>query len=307
MIRTAVAGSNSSLSNYLKIIRNAPDFLITGVVCPDFPADYQQSDFPLILGKKSFDELIDISEALVITDNAGFYFDAVLKFLKKSRHVLIMPDSSLSIYKVRKITKIAEEAGVVVHFHQNKMDQGVKEKISTFISMPEYISVSCLLNSDDHKRDHEVYEILIRELSLIFDLNPYNLRKISVSSVPFSAANPEFISLRIEFENGVSATLTISFFAKAESRILEIYSNKKMLSYDFNIQLITMIDKETSSLSIIKPEEIRSISRNEDVFDNFYKNIRKEMMYGNRFTSGIAAHQVAAAVFEQIIPCPVAG
>lgn len=304
MIRTIIAGSKNNLLHYSNIIRNTPGFLVTGVICPEPLSACGQFQMQSV-ANKSTEELPDISEALIVTDNSGLYFDTIVKFLKKSRHVLIMPDSSLSHFKVKKLSKIAEEAGVVIHFHHNALDFVLKSKIVNFIPRPEYLAVRCMVNKNMIIEGKYLFEMLIREISLIFELNPFNPRKLSTSSVPFCSAEPDLINVIIEFDNGSSAGLTISSYTGEESRIMEIYSNNKMICYDSGNNMLTMIDKIASGPSIIKSEELRSIIKTEDAFFNFSRNITKEMMSQNRFVTGFAAYQTAAGIINQIMPFPV--
>ena len=305
MIRTAIAGTEKSLPYYLNKIRKSPGFLITGVLSPDSPVSLKQNQLLPFLVNNNPEDLTGLSDALIVTDNAKYFYETIVIFLKKSRHVLIMPDSSISFSTVKKLTKIADEAGVVIHFDHNSLDFAIKEKLCRFIPKPEHLSLNCHINYNHSKYPRNIFDILLREICLIFSLNPFNPKKVSASSVPSYSNNPDFINVRIEFENGTSAGITTSFLTLKESRILEIYSAKKMIHYDLNMHSVTMIDKDFSVPLTIKPEEIRSMMKNEDAFANFFKNISKELISGNRFTTGFAAHQLAAGIIDQIKPCPV--
>jgi hypothetical protein len=303
MIRTAIAGNNKSLLQYFDIIRSTHNFLITGILCPDLSAFKSplQSSFSAPL--KTSEELIEVSDAIIITGQASYFFDTMVKFLKRSRHVFILPDSGMPLQKIKKLTKIAEEAGVIVYFHHTTIDQTIKQKISEFIPKPEFVSITSHFNKTNN--NDYLLDILINNVSLLFELIPHSPRRIQTSTVPLNSTNPELLNIRIEFETGTIANLTISSFSAEESVRTEIFSHKKMVILDMSKCNLTFIDKETCADYIIKSEEFRSFPIRDEMFVNFSKIINKEILKGIRFSTGIAAHHTAAGIIDQIFPSPV--
>lgn len=304
MIRTAITGSGRTLPYYLNIIRDTPDFLITGLFSLDkqLPIEYD----PLLLPVHcNSDELADNSDALIVTDNAGRYFELITKFLKKSRHVLILADSSLSFHQVKKLSKIAEEAGVSIHIHHNTTDSSVIEKIKGFIIRPEYLLVKTHVNTNGGDTSKAIPEVLYREIYSIFELNPYNIKDISIKTVPFCSSNPDVLNVTIEFENGMSSHLIISSFNEGKNHLLEVYSPDRMVSYNRRQDELLLIDKISNEVVKINLVKGQPHFREKEIFLRFSKYILKKLLPENRFTSGIAAYQAAAAIINQIIPSPI--
>jgi predicted dehydrogenase len=303
MIRTAIAGTNKSLLQYFDIIRSTHNFLITGVLCPDSNPGNLPSSLSYPISIKSSEELLEISDAIIITGQALYFFDTIIKYLKRSRHVFILPDSGMPLHKIKKLTRIAEEAGVIVYFHHTTIGQNIKQKIADFIPKPEFVSINTHFNKTGN--NEILIDILISNISLLFELIPHTPRRIQTSTVPLNSINPELLNIRIEFETGTIATLTISSFTGEESVKTEIFCDKKMVVFDMHKLNLTFIDKEACTHYIIKSEEFRSSHMRDEMFENFSKIINKEILRGIRFSTGIAAHQTAAGIIDQILPSPV--
>ncbi len=305
MIRTAITGSGMNFPYYLDIIRDVPDFLITGIVSynKSFPEEMNPGIpcFELY----QVETLVDISEALIVTYNAGKYYDLITKFLKRSRHVLILADTSLTFQQVKRLSKIAEEAGVSIHIHHNTSESSIIEKIKNFIIRPEYLYVKTYFNTEEGNTDKTIPEILSREIYTIFELNPYNIREINVKTIPFCSSEPDLLNLRIDFENGLSAQLIISSFNEGRNRLLEIYGPDRMISYNGCPHQLLLVDKLTKKVEKINLVNGNAHIHEKEIFIKFAKYIMKDLLPDNRFTSGIAAYQTAVSIISQIISSPV--
>ncbi len=304
MIRTALTGSEKFLRHYMEIIMDHPEFIITGVHLHNHKTDSHSGSFSIEAYSIPYEKLHETSDALIVTDKAGECFDLISRFLKKSRHVLILPDLTLSCPQLKKLTKIADEAGVILNLHHKTLNGVIKQKIREYIFRPEYIFLKSQITAKPARENFTIFSALYRYIYLIVELNPVNPVKYYVTGIPVCSTEPRILDVNIQFENGTSAHLNISSCFKEEYEKLEIFGHDRMIT----------IDPSKNEFLIIQshPDEIKNKSlsyacrqNNEDVLTKFYKSITGRNGSENRISSGIVAHQLASGILHQIHPAPV--
>ena len=304
MIRTAISGSEKFCENYVNIVGNTPGFLVTGVHRNDHVFIFNQDTGTGFSEPASPEHLIEISDALIVTGKAVDYFDIICRFLKSTRHVLILPDTSLSHQQLKTLTKIAEEAGVILNLHHNSLNNAIKEKIKDFIYRPEYIFLKSQV-SEDSKVYQTIFEALFRYIYLILELNPVNIVKYQVTGIPVCASEPRILDVAIQFENGTSAHLHISTYVKEESEKLEIFAQDRMISFERLKNKMLMIRSKTDYMKRNFVNDHVWQADDKDVLRKFLHAVTNKNDSESRFASGIISHQIALGILHQIHPVPI--
>ena len=232
MIRTALTGSERFLRHYSEIIRSHSEFTLTAVHCNEYQPGIHFNYSSCGSCNQTYDQLFEKSDALIVTDKAGDKMELISRFLKNSRHVLILPDITLSAYQLKKLTKIADEAGVILNLHYNTLSSEIKERIKEYIQRPEYIFMKLQVTDLQNDRNKTIFDVLYRYIYLVFELNPVNPVKYHVTGVPVCSSEPRILDVNILFENGASAHINISSCYKEEYEKLEIFGHNRMVSME---------------------------------------------------------------------------
>jgi len=301
MIRAGVFGSGEVLDNALDTLRNHPGFLITG---------YHSGasviiKHPVIKQYGVPEDLIAVSEALIITNSPGDFHEVIPIILKNSRHLLIFPDYSLSFYLLESMLKLAEEAGIVFYLHQDGVKDWTKELVQKYFGKPQFIDVYSYVDKHKINPGGGIFNSLYKAVSAIIKLNPVNPKKFYTNLVPYCSPDPLMTNVRLVFENGTSANITINGFLERNDSKIEVFRNDSEAIINPVSQEVRIISKNPNTTKIFnKPPNLQG-----DVFseglDIFALRLFSPESNSDPFESGIIAHKTATNIIHQFIPYPV--
>lgn len=301
MIRAGVFGSGEVLENALETLRNHSGFLITGynsgASIVHKHAVIQQYARP--------EELISVSEALIITNNPGDFHEVIPQILKSSRHLLIFPDYSLSFYLLENMLKLADEAGVVFYLHQDGIKEWMQELVQKYCGKPEYIEVYTYVDKHRLVQGAGIFDALYKAVSAVIKLNPVNPRKFYTNLVPYCSPDPLMTNVRIVFENGTSANITVNGFLERTDSKIEVFRNDSEAIVDPYTPEVRIISKNPNSTRVFNKPPDNSNNVFKEGLDRFALRLFSPGTNSDPFESGIIAHKTATNIIHQFIPYPI--
>ncbi len=301
MIRAGVFGTGDILENALEELRRHNGFLITGY----HSGNSIITKHEIIPQFHMPDELISVSEALIITNNPGDFHEIIPMVLKNSRHLLIFPDYSLSFSQLDNLLKLAEEAGVVFYLHQDGVKEWMKDIVQKYCGKPEYLEVYSYIDKHHMIPGSNIFDSLYKAVSSVVKINPVNLRKFYTNLVPYCSPNPHMTNVRLEFENGTSANITVNgFFERSDTKI-EVFRNDCEVIIDPLTPEIRVISKNPNSTRIFNKPPERQNSTFGEGLDGFALRLFSPGLNTDPFESGIIAHKTATRIIHHFIPYPV--
>ena len=301
MIRTGVFGSGEELQNALEIFRNHNGILITGYHSGSSIIDKHQ----VIPQFKVPEDLISISEAIIITNTPGDFQEVIPLVIKNSRHLLIFPDYSLSFFQLDSVIKLAEEAGVVFYLHQDGVKEWMKEIAHKYCGRPEFIQLYSYIDKYHNIPGRNIFDSLYKAISGVMKLNPVNVRKFQTNLVPYCSPDPLMTNVRLEFENGTSANITINgFFERSDTKI-EIFRSDCELIIDPLTPEIRIISKNPNSTRIFNNPAEKLNTVYSEGLDSFALRLFSPALNNDPFNSGVNAHHTATKIINRFIPYPV--
>ena len=301
MIRAGVFGTGENLENALDIIRNHSGFLLTG---------YHSGGS--IIKKHQFikhftlpEDLISVSEALIITNNPGDFHEVIPIILKNSRHLLIFPDYSLSFYFLENLIKLAEEAGVILYLHQDGVKEWMKDLVHKYCAKPEFIEVYSYIDKHRIVPGVGIFNTLYNAISAVMKLNPVNPKKFYTNLVPYSSPDPLMTNVRLEFENGTSSNITVNGFLERSDIRIEVFRNDCEAIIDPLTPEIRIINKNPNSTRIFNKNPASQNNVIYEGLDGFALRIFSPQLNSDPFESGVIAHKIATKIIHQFIPYPI--
>lgn len=300
MIRTGIFGSGKDLETALETLGRHSGFLLTGF----------HSGSSVLTRKINVpqfylpEELISVSEALIITNNPGDFYEVMPVILKNSRHLLIFPDHSLSFYQLDNLIKLAEEAGVVLYLHQGGITDWMRALSQKYCTKPEFIQVYTYIDKTRIVHGKGIFDALYLAVSDVIRLNPVNLRKFHTNLVPYCSPDPLMTNVRLEFENSTSANITINgFFQRTVSRI-ELFRNDTQVIIESSTPEVRVIRKNPNSSRVFNKPAEGEIDTFSAGINAFALRLFSPGLNSDPFESGIIAHKNATRIIHQYIPYP---
>ena len=297
MIRTAIFGSANNLINILENINQIKEYHFIGAYCNKTSA--KESLDKNLKFFSNPEELISVADVIIVAERPGDYDDLIRKALKKSKHILIFPDSSLLSKQLEFFVKLAEEAGVHLFLFNKNVNNKVPGYIASRFGKPEFIDIYRYPENTTSQKN--IFEIFYEEIFTIMRINKGNPRKYFTTSIPNFSTEPFLLNLRIEFENGTSANLTINKYIRNNKSRMEIFGHDGMVKFSH----------ETGDLKII------SIPDNNESVPNSYKNDNNDLLDGLKLflqtisssdyrlhpsENAINAHIFASKIIQQLVP-----
>ena len=301
MIRAGIFGSGTTLENALEVFRQHNNILVTGYHSGSSFIENHNSIPQYFMPE----ELISVSEVIIISNNPGDFHEIIPLVLKNSRHLLIFPDYTLSFYHLDNMLKLAEEAGVIFYLHQDGIKEWMRDIVQKYCGKPEYIEVYCHIDKHHLIPGTNIFDTLYKAISVVMKLNPVNLRKFHTNLVPYCSPDPLMTNARLEFENGSSANITVNgFFERSDIRI-EVFRNDCEVIIDPLTPEIRVISKNPNSTRIFNKPPDRIINTFNEGIEGFALRLFTPSLNNDPFESGIIAHKTATKVIHQFIPYPV--
>jgi len=301
MIRTGVFGSGAVLEDVLEVLRQHKGFLVTGY----YIGSTLTRKHKVIQQYKMPEELVSVSEAIIVTNSPGDFQEVIPGIIKNSRHLLIFPDYSLSFYHLDNVIKLAEEAGIIFYLHQDGIKDWMKDLTLNVCGRPEFIEVHSYIDKRNIVPGKNIFDSLYKAIAAVMKLNPVNVRKFHTNLVPYYSPDPLIINVRLEFENGTAASITINGFFERSDTSIEVYRGDCEVIIEPLAPEVRVIRKNPNSIEVFtKPTEGFSNSYGEGL-DGFAQRLFTPGLNNDPFQSGIIAHKTATNIINQFIPYPV--
>ena len=302
MIRTGIIGSLESLENTMENIRSFPEYLLTGFYTTDPAVHNHLPEYENLIQFTSPDELISVSEVIIISDRPGDSEDIILKVLKNSKHLLIFTDTSLSFKQLEAFIKLSEEAGVFLFLYHEDLRIRLPEIIGKYFKRPEFIDVYTSIDHSVLTSPGNIFEAFYKELFVVMKLNPLNPRKYFSTSIPYFSAKPNLLNTRIEFENGTSANVTINKFAGKNERRIEIFRHDRMVLINPETGEVKCNRKNPDKTEFFTLAKGQNINLQKEGLSLFRNYIKSGNFTSDRYDTGIAAHRTAIEIIHQFVP-----
>lgn len=299
MIRTAIIGSANNLIKILEDITQIREYHIVGAFSNKSAAN-ESPDINLKFFSNP-DELISVADVIIVAERPGDYDEIIRKALKKSKHILIFPDLSLLSDQLEIFVKLAEEAGVHLFLFNKNINNSIPGFVTSRFGKPEFIDIYRYPENKTSRKN--IFELFYEEVFTIMRINKGNPKKYFTTSIPYFSHEPFLLNLRIEFENGTAANLTINKYKQDNKSRMEIFGHDGMVT----------ILNETGDLNIISnPDNKESVSQsykrdNNDLSDGlrlFLQAVSSGDFRSRPLENGINAHIFASKIIQKLVPHP---
>jgi hypothetical protein len=238
MIRTGILGASETACRYAHTIKESGNLELTGCFSPDYHKSKEfASQFGLV-AYPSVEALFNYADALIVTDFCADFLSITEKALKNFKHILIANPFLARFEEVQFLRKLSEESGVSMQiaggFKFQTILSDYKIQNCYFADLKHSIKVDC------NNSGARYIELLIHDISLLLIVLKGMPKKLNLSFWDESGKNPDFMSARIDLDNGCAANILLNQMASENSFSLNLYSNNGISKYD--TQYLTKYD-----------------------------------------------------------------
>ncbi len=296
MLKIGFFGVQNPKAEQVDALREHGLFSLTGFYCADTlsPAA-ERGHFNLHLFG-SFNEFCENVEAVFVTSPSLKQFDLYMQMLKKTKHLFFENPITFSREQSTKLIETASEAGVVIHFgHQNQVNPAYVA-IKNSLHRPALIITQTTTSPTD-KDNREVIDLLINDIIIAMLAADSEIKRVHASGVKVMGSTPDVIQTKIEFINGMVASLTGSRISTEKSHQTGFFGHNSHISVDFlNVQakiLITTSAKISGHFTdVIADPENMIVKELANFYNSIVHNIEPEVSVYASFKAIEVARQI---------------
>lgn len=241
-MNVGIVGSVCNIDRHLKPLKENGLIRLIGVhAAPANRMTGSHSDHVIFYADPK--ELLDQSDAIVVTDPGRNNYSLAVLALRKARHVFLCPGIVRSPGDALQLITLAREANVILRvgslgpYNVKALADAIPE-----VTDAKLIELHYNQKIREDLSEQLICEALILNLQVIYGFGGKNLLSLKVKGMSMLTGQPEIISTRLEFTNGLAANITCNLVA-AQDDFQGIFILKdRCLKYNFISQKLTSWD-----------------------------------------------------------------
>ncbi len=229
MIKIGVTGDFFEMEKEIQLLKEMPEFSLTGIyhyntkLLKEFTVKH---DLPVFSSSSS---LIRSCDAIDIAGNNGDETHFFTEILKNSKHLIVdFPDPS-SIDRLKHLTKLASEAKVIMQVRNPYRYNPAYIACLSKINKPAVIEIQMEIKQGS-KLDNQA----VLCIDLIRDMVRSNTHRVNASGISVAGRKVDYLTARIEFDNGSIVNMTINQLSGRDSLIAKIYQQGNRIHINFS-------------------------------------------------------------------------
>lgn len=248
MLRIGVLGAGHLGKIHLKLIKEIPEYQLTGFYDADPAVREKVASDMGITAFDQMDQLIDSCDVIDVVTPTVFHFEGASAALRKAKHVFIEKPLANTLDEGRLLMDLAREARVKVQVGHVERFNPAFIAASPYIENPMFIETHRLAQFNPRGTDVSVVlDLMIHDIDVVLSVVKSEVSKINTSGVAVVSDTPDIANARIEFQNGCVANLTASRISLKNMRKTRFFQRDAYISVDFL--------KKTSEIVKIKTVE----------------------------------------------------
>lgn len=235
MIRTGILGTSETAYNYANTIKESGNFELTGCFTPDYNDSKEFAAQFGLIAYPSVEALFNYTDALVVTDFCPDFLPITEKALKNFKHILITNPFLIGFEELQHLRKLSNESGVTMQIGGGFKFQAILSDYN--IQNCYFADLKHSIKPENINSGARYMELLLHDISLLLIILKGIPKKLNLSFWDESGNNPDFMSARIDLDNGCAANLLLNQKGNENSFNLSLYSNNGISKYDNNYLL----------------------------------------------------------------------
>lgn len=221
---------------------------LVGVVDIDQKRAYEMAQK---YGTKAYTDYKDLRgevEAVSIVVPTTLHYQVARDFLKQGTDVLIEKPMTCSLAEAGKLIKLAKERNLMLQVgHLERFNPAVMA-LNDHLERPLFIESHRLATFKGRGVDVDVVlDLMIHDIDIIMNIVKSELKGVDAVGVAVITPNTDIANVRLQFENGCTANVTVSRISNKNMRKIRIFQPNAYLSVDYARREIAVIKKTSEN------------------------------------------------------------
>ncbi|MDI6790984.1 MAG: Gfo/Idh/MocA family oxidoreductase [Thermodesulfobacteriota bacterium] len=254
-----------------------------------------------------YKDLIGKVEAVSVVVPTTLHYPVAGHFLRQGIDVLLEKPMTCTLAEASRLIKLAKARNLILQVgHLERFNPAVVA-LKDHLENPLFIESHRLSTFKGRGIDVDVVlDLMIHDIDIILNIVKSKLKDIHAVGVPVITPNTDIANVRLEFENGCTANVTVSRISNKNMRKIRIFQPNAYLSVDYARREIMVIKKTTQNGMYGFPgieEQVASFPESDSLAEElrafvFSVRTRKPPVVSGE--DGQRALQVALKIMKQI-------
>jgi predicted dehydrogenase len=194
----------------------------------------------------NLEELLQITEAIIIATDSDSHFEIAQQCIKAGKHVFIEKPLTLDISQALELVHMSKESNVYCMVGHVERFNIAYTSVKRLILNPLFIESHRLASfSSKLATESVVLDLMIHDIDIVLSLVKSEINRISATGVKVISDSIDIANARIEFSNGCIANLTASRISQYAMRKTRVFQQDKYFNIDFlhrESEVVELID-----------------------------------------------------------------
>ena len=234
MIKVGIVGVGHLGEIHLKLILNSNLYILKGFYDNNEDRSKVISEKYNVNSYKSYEDLCNDIDAVIICTPTLFHFEAAKFFLNRNKHVFIEKPITTNIDQANKLIDLKNKNNLVGQVGHVERFNGAFLEVESILN-PMFIESHRLSNYPARGTDVSVVlDLMIHDIDIVLSIVKSKVKHISANGTKIISSSPDVANARIEFENGCVANLTSSRLSLKKMRKMRVFQLDSYISIDFD-------------------------------------------------------------------------
>lgn len=255
----------------------------------------------------NYKDLIGKVEAVSVVVPTTLHYPVAGHFLRQGIDVLLEKPMTCTLAEASRLIKLAKARNLILQVgHLERFNPAVVA-LKDHLENPLFIESHRLSTFKGRGIDVDVVlDLMIHDIDIILNIVKSKLKDIHAVGVPVITPNTDIANVRLEFENGCTANVTVSRISNKNMRKIRIFQPNAYLSVDYARREIMVIKKTAQNGMYGFPgieEQVASFPESDSLAEElraFVSSVRTRKPPVVSGEDGQRALQVALKIMKQI-------
>jgi predicted dehydrogenase len=240
MPRAVVVGAGIMGTNHARLTAQLPEWELVAIVDPDAERAGPLAAHHGVVAVPDLSSVPLEYDAAVVAAPTPLHLDLVLWLLEQGRHVLVEKPMAASVEEARRMAKAADASGrVLMVGHIERFNPAVLE-LPNLVDRPLHVVATRVSPYSARIGDDVVLDLMIHDLDIILSLAASPVRRVKAVGQIMRSPTTDLATALLEFESGLTATVTASRVGQHKVRELVITQPEDVVTVDLLRQDVTV-------------------------------------------------------------------
>ena len=236
-LKVGVIGVGHLGKHHARIYQSLPEVELVGIADLSVPTAQKIAKKVGVPYVTDFNELLPKVDAVSLVTPTPTHYECAREILNKGKHLLIEKPITEKADQAKELVRLAEELDLIVQVgHIERFNPAIRA-LEKILREPRFIESHRLAPFQTRGTDvGVVLDLMIHDIDIVLHLVQSPLKEIQAVGVDVLTPYEDIANVRLTFENGCVANVSVSRVSYKEMRKIRIFQPDCYISLDYKKQ-----------------------------------------------------------------------